>query len=75
MVIQSVRHRNLRAFLETGNAKGLDARLVGRLRNMIAFLHAANDASELRVPPNFGFHWLTGDRLGTASMTVTRTGV
>jgi toxin HigB-1 len=72
MVIQSVRHRNLRAFLETGNAKGLDARLVGRLRNMMAFLHAANAASELRVPPNFGFHWLTGDRSGTASMTVTK---
>jgi toxin HigB-1 len=72
MDIYSVRHRALRAFLETGHAKVLDARLVGRLRNMVALLHAANDASELKVPPNFGFHWLTGDRSGTASMTVTK---
>ena len=62
----------MRAFLETGNPKGLDARLVGRIRNMIALLHAANDLNELKVPPNFGFHWLTGDRAGTASMTVTK---
>ena len=72
MIIQSVRHKALRAFLETGNPKGLDARLVGRIRNMIALLHAANDLNELKVPPNFGFHWLTGDRAGTASMTVTK---
>ena len=68
MDIQSVRHRALRSFLETGHAKGLDARLIGRLRNMVALIHAAHDASELKTPPNFGFHWLTGDRAGTASM-------
>ena len=38
MEIESVRHKALRGFLETGKAKGLDARLVGRLQNMIAFL-------------------------------------
>ncbi len=72
MDIQAVRHKALRSFLETGNARGLDARLIGRLRNMVALIHAAQDASELEVPPNFGFHWLTGDRAGTASMTVTK---
>ena len=72
MDIQSVRHRALRSSLETGHGKGLDARLIGRLRNMVALIHAANDAGELRVPPNFGFHWLTGDRAGAASMTVTK---
>ena len=74
MIIQSVRRKTLRMFLETGNASGLDERLVGRLRNMVAFLHAANDVSELRTPPNFGFHWLTGNRAGAASMTVTKNG-
>jgi proteic killer suppression protein len=71
MVILSVRHKALRQFLETGNSKGLDARVTGRLRNMVALLNAATDADELKVPPNFGFHWLTGDRSGTASITVT----
>jgi toxin HigB-1 len=72
MKIESVRHKALRHFLETGNSKGLDARIADRLRNMIAFLVAAGDEDEFRIPPNFGFHWLTGDRAGTASMTVTK---
>jgi toxin HigB-1 len=72
MEIVSVRHRALRAFLETGRPKGIDAQLAGRIRNMIAFLVAVESEVELRVPPNFGFHWLTGNRAGTAAMTVTR---
>jgi toxin HigB-1 len=72
MKIERVRHKALRHFLETGNSKGLDARIVDRLRNMVAFLVAARDEDEFRIPPNFGFHWLTGDRAGTASMTVTK---
>lgn len=72
MIIQSARHKSLRVFLETGNAAGLDARLVGRLRNMVAFLHAADNVNELKIPPNFGFHWLAGNRAGTVSMTVTK---
>jgi toxin HigB-1 len=72
MKIVSVRHKALRQFLETGNPKGLDARVAGKLRNMVAFLVAARDEDEFRIPPNFGFHWLTGDRAGTASMTITK---
>ena len=72
MEIESVRPKALRAFIETGKAKGVDAGLVGRLRNMIAFLAAAESVDELHVPPNFGFHMLTGDRAGTAAMTLTR---
>jgi toxin HigB-1 len=72
MEIENVRHKALRTFLETGKPKGLDARVADRLRNMIAFLVAARNVEELRIPPNFGFHWLTGDRAGTAAMTVTR---
>ena len=72
MDIESVRHKALKAFLESGKPKGIDARVAGRLRNMIAFLAAARDEEEFRIPPNYGFHWLTGDRAGTAAMTVTR---
>lgn len=39
---------------------------------MVAFLTAATDEAELGTPPNFGFHLLTGDRSGTAAMTLTR---
>lgn len=72
MEIESIRHRALRNFVETGNARGLDARLTGRIRNMIAFLVAAADVDELRMPPNFDFHALKGDRSGAYAMTLTK---
>ncbi len=72
MDIISVRHKALASYLKTGRAVGLDARVAARLRNMMAFLVATDSAEELKVPPNFGFHWLTGNRNGTAAMTVTR---
>lgn len=62
----------LRKCAETGQAKGLDKRLVGRLRNMIAFLDAADSLKELKIPPNFGSHIVSGDRAGQAAMTVTK---
>jgi proteic killer suppression protein len=72
MEIQTVRHKALRAFIETGKPKGLDARVVGLLRNMVAFLTAAASEEEFRIPPNFVFHWSAGDRTGTAAMIVTK---
>jgi toxin HigB-1 len=69
--IESIRHKGLRRFFETGNAKGL----VGdsqRLRKMLAFIDEAEGLDELSVPPNFGLHELVGNRQGTWSMTVTR---
>jgi len=71
MEIESIRHKGLRRFFETGNAKGLVGD-VGRLRKMLAFIDAAESMDELFVPPNFGLHELAGDRKGTWSMTVTR---
>jgi proteic killer suppression protein len=71
MQMESIRHKGLRRFFETGNAKGLvgDA---NRLRKMLAFIDAAESLDELSVPPNFGLPELTGDRKGTWSMLVTR---
>lgn len=71
MEIDSIRHKGLRRFFETGNAKGLVGD-VGRLRKMLAFIDAADSVDELRLPPNFGLHELAGDRKGRWSMTVTR---
>jgi proteic killer suppression protein len=70
--IESIRHKVLRNFVESGKPKGLDGQLVDRLRKMIAFLTAIEDVQELKVPPNWGAHELTGDRAGTWSLTVTR---
>jgi proteic killer suppression protein len=70
MEIESVRHKQLRKFLETGNAKGLIE--PERIGDMIAFIDAAECIDELAVPPNFGCHALKGDRKGSFAMTVTR---
>ena len=72
MQIESIRHKALRRFAETGSAKGLPSGSIDRLRNMLAFLAAAETEAELRVPPNFGAHKLTGDRSDEWALTVTR---
>ena len=72
MQIQSIRHKALRRFAETGSSKDLPAGSVDRLRNMLAYINAIETAEELRVPPNFGAPQLTGDRKGEWSLTVTK---
>ncbi len=71
MEIESIRHKALRRFFETGNAKGLVGDAV-RLRKMLAFIDSAESLNELAVPPNYGLHALTGDRQSSWAMTVTR---
>lgn len=72
MQIESIRHKALRRFAETGSAKGLPAGSVERLQRMFAYIDATGTAEELRVPPNYGAHLLTGDRKGEWSLTVTK---
>ncbi len=71
MEIETIRHKPLRRFFETGNSKGLVGD-VARLRKMLAFIVAAADLDELRVPPNYGLLPLVGDQDGRWAMTVTR---
>jgi proteic killer suppression protein len=70
--IESIRHKALRRFIETGKPRGLDAGVADRLRKMVSYLVAIGTVEELHVPPNWGAHELTGDRAGTWSLTVTK---
>ena len=72
MEIGSIRHKTLRNFAETGNARGLPGNLIPRLRNMLAYLDAVESSEQLKSPPNYGAHLLTGDRAGEWSLVVTR---
>lgn len=72
MEIESIAHKALRRFIETGKPKGLSGDLVDRLRKMVNFIIDAETVDELATPPNYGLHPLTGDRIGTWAMTVTR---
>lgn len=70
MEIESILDKALRRFIETGNAKGvIEPR---RVSNMVQLILDSGSFDELAVPPNFGFHPLTGARAGTYAMTVTR---
>lgn len=71
MQIESITHKGLKRFFETGNAKGLVGD-VSRLRKMLAYINAAETFDELAIPPNYGLHALSGDRVGVWAMTVTR---
>ena len=64
MEIQSIRHKALRSFAETGKTKGLPGNLNDRLSNMLAYLAEINATHELLLPPSFGAHLLTGDLTG-----------
>lgn len=71
MDIDSISHKGLARFFETGNAKGI----VGdrnRIRKMLAFINAAGSFDELSVPPSYGLYELVGDRAGRWAMTVTK---
>ena len=72
MQIESIRHKALRRFAETGSTKGLPSGSVDRLRNMLAYIDAIASEEELIVPPNFGAHRLAGDRKGEWALTITR---
>lgn len=72
MEIESIRHKALRSFVETGKPKGLNPNVAERLVRMIAYLVAIDSPEELYVPPNWGAHQLTGNRAGTWSLTVTK---
>jgi toxin HigB-1 len=72
MEIESIRHKGLRTFAETGRAKGVPGNLTARLRNMLAWIGVIEAPHELLVPPNFGAHQLTGNRAGVWSLMVTK---
>ena len=72
MQIESIRHKALRRFAETGQPKGLPSGSVDRLRRMLTYLDAIESPEELRTPPNYGAHQLTGDRKSEWSLTVTK---
>lgn len=70
MEIESITHKALRKFAETGNPKGvIESQRVAR---MLTFIATTGSFDDLSIPPNFGFHGLGGDRASEFAMWVTR---
>lgn len=69
MQIESIAHKGLRRLVTKGDRRIMEP---DRLTDMVAYLAAAATFDHLPIPPNFGFHALTGDRAGEYAMMVTR---
>ena len=69
MQILAIKHKALKRLAVRGDTRIMEA---DRLIDMLAFIDAAVGFDHLSIPPNFGFHALTGNRSGEYAMTVTR---
>ena len=72
MRIRNFVHKGLKRLYEDDNPKGLPAACVDKLRKMLGFMNAMEDAEELRAITTWKPHLLTGDRKGTWSLFVSR---
>jgi proteic killer suppression protein len=70
--IRNLLHKGLKRLYEEGDPKGLPPAGVDKLRKMIVYLEAMQEAAELRTIPAWKAHHLTGSRKDTWSLHVTR---
>jgi proteic killer suppression protein len=71
MKIRSFAHKGLKRLYSEASAKGVPPETVDKLRKMLAFLEAMQEADELRTLRVWKVHTLTGDRKGTWSLSIT----
>lgn len=69
-LIRTFRHAGLQRYFESGNAKGIPADVVKRVRIRLNALNRARDLRDMNLP-GFGFHPLKGDRKGEYAISVT----
>ena len=71
MTIRSVRHRELKRFIEDDDHRGIPRDLIDRTRKILAVLIVASDMNGVKGPPGWRLHQLFGDRAGTWSISVS----
>ena len=71
MRIRSIRHRGLRRFVESDDAREIRADLVNWLRRILTALLSAPDIEGVQGPPGWRLHQLAGDRAGTWSISAS----
>jgi proteic killer suppression protein len=71
MIIRTVRNKGLKRFLEADDGRGIRPELASRVRNILAALISANAIDEVRGPPGWRNHQLSGDRGGTWSISAS----
>jgi len=68
-MIRSIRHKGLKRPFERDDASGVNAEHVGKLRDILATLHAAPTAAHMDLP-GFRLHPLKGQMKGFWGVTV-----
>jgi proteic killer suppression protein len=68
-MIQSIRHKGLKRLFEDDDAAGVNAEHAGKLRNILAALHAATTIEHMDLP-GFRLHSLKGELKGIWAVTV-----
>jgi proteic killer suppression protein len=72
MIVRNIVHKGLRRFVESNDPSGLPAQSIERIRNIVSFLEAMDDVSEVMSVPAWKAHQLRGNRKGAWSLVVTR---
>ena len=69
-MIRKIRHKGLRNYYENGQARGLNANWLPRIRNVLTLLDAAGEPAGMNIP-GFHLHPLKGAYAGYWSVRVT----
>lgn len=68
-MIRSIRHKGLQRLYDSGDARGVSAEHVEKLRDILARLDAARTAADMDIP-GFRLHPLKGELKGFWAVTV-----
>jgi proteic killer suppression protein len=68
-MIRTIRHKGLKRLFEQDDPSGVNAEHVGKLRNILATLHAARAVDHMDLP-GFRLHPLKGPSKGLWAVTV-----
>ena len=71
MRILSARHKGLKRLIEDDDDRGIRPDLAKRVRRILTTLLSAEGIEELKGPPGWRIHQLTGDRAETWSISVS----
>ncbi len=63
-MIESIRHKGLKAFIIKGKTSGIEQSLIPRLRRCISVLDAIATINDLKAIPRYRLHPLRGDLKG-----------
>ena len=71
MAIRSIRHRGLKRFYESGDARGIHAALVGKIADILLAIDEAAEPQDVGLFPGWKLHPLKGGLKGFWIVTVT----